>query len=183
MSYYLANGFPLRKVYAFEPIPYNFANLQRIKNKYKLNNLHTYQVALGEEDGQIEMVLPVEKSVRFHGLAHVKHESIQEKNQGESFSCPLRQLDKIGEFKDPSSKITGIKIDVENFEYFVLKGGEHLLEKHKPIIYCELWENENRTKTFYLLKSLGYKTFVLENDSLIPWNVKTHKGQNFFFLT
>lgn len=181
MSYYLANGFPRREVYAFEPIPYNFDNLQRIKNKYKLNNLHTCQLALGEEDGQIEMVLPIEKSVRFHGLAHVKHESIQEKNQGESFSCPIRQLDTMEEFKAISSPLSGIKIDVENFEYFVLKGGEQLLKKHMPIIYCELWDNNNRIKTFEFLKTLGYQTLVLENTALVPWNVKTHTGQNFFF--
>ena len=47
-------------------------------------------------------------------------------------------------------KIGAIKMDVENFEYFVLEGGKELIKKHKPIIYTELWENQNREKCFQL---------------------------------
>lgn len=182
MSYYLAKSSPQRDVHAFEPIPYNYENLLRIKNRYKLDKLKTYQIALGDEDGKVEMVLPVENAVRFHGLAHVKHESIPEKNQGETFTCPLHKLDNMIEFKKLAKPLAGIKIDVENFEYFVLKGGEQLIKKHKPVIYCELWKNENRTKTFDLLTNLGYKIYTLQNKSLLPFDEKTNFGQNFFFL-
>jgi FkbM family methyltransferase len=182
MSYYLAKKSPGCKVMAFEPIPYNYENLLKIKQRFKLQNLATFPYALGDADGKVNMVMPVENSVRFHGLAHVQHESIQDLNKGEVFQCPVHKLDSIKELNYPGIKITGIKIDVENFEYYVLKGGKSLLEKHRPVIYSELWENENRTLTMKLLTSLKYSTKVIDNGILVPWNPAIHFTQNFFFL-
>ena len=182
MSYYLAKNHPARKVMAFEPIPYNFRNLTRIVRKFKLSNIQLFQLALGDKNGTVEMVLPVEHSVRFHGLAHVKHESIREKNEGEVFERPVKRLDDvIEEYNLADQKIKGIKIDVENFEYYVLKGAENLLKQHKPLIYCELWDNENRKMTMEFLKSFGYKVRVLENKKLTDYLPERHTTQNFFF--
>jgi len=183
MSYYLANNYPNREVFAFEPIPYNFRNLEKIARKFALHNLRAYKLALGNKNGTLEMVLPIEHSVRFHGLAHVKHDTIEEKNDGEVFQCPVIRLDDF--FSDLGLEeldITGIKIDVENFEYFVLKGAENLLKKYKPIIYCELWDNENRKMTMEFLTRLGYKVQILENKELIEYNPEKHSTQNFFFV-
>ncbi len=58
-------------------------------------------------------------------------------------------------------------MDVENFEYFVLEGGKELLKKHNPIIYTELWENENREKCFQLIKELDYEIKVLNDNNLV----------------
>jgi FkbM family methyltransferase len=182
MSYYLAKNHPERQVLAFEPIPYNFRNLTRIVRKFKLSNIQLFQLALGDKNGTVEMVLPVEHSVRFHGLAHVKHETIREKNEGEVFECPVKRLDDvIAGSGSKNLRIAGIKIDVENFEYYVLKGAENLLKQHKPLIYCELWDNENRRKTMEFLKSLGYKAQVLENKKLTDYLPESHATQNFFF--
>ena len=49
-----------------------------------------------------------------------------------------------------------IKIDVEGFEYFVLKGGQNLLIKHQPIIWIEMF-NKNFFKVNELLNSFGYE--------------------------
>jgi FkbM family methyltransferase len=183
MSYYLARGYPKREVFAFEPIPYNYDNLKKIARRFRLKNLEIFNLALGDKNGIIEMVLPVEHAVRFHGLAHVKHETIEENNEGELFQCSVRRLDDL--FKDQENKpfaITGIKIDVENFEYFVLKGAKKLLKKHMPLIYCELWENENRRKTIAMLANLGYKTKVMEHKKLVTFDPGKHLTQNFFFV-
>jgi FkbM family methyltransferase len=147
-----------------------------------LSNVKSFQIALGDRSGEIDMVLPVQNAVRFHGLAHVKEISVNGIDKGELFRCPIRQLDEIEELNVEGIHITGIKIDVENYEYFVLKGAESILKKHYPVIYCELWENENRVKTMQFLSTLGYKIFVLEDQSLIPFNPQIHKTQNFFFV-
>lgn len=182
MSYYLARRFVRRTVYAFEPIPYNFKNLERIKKRFKLENLSCHQVALGDKRGELEMVLPVENSVRFHGLAHVKHESINEHNEGEIFKCEVVTLDSYEPLRLEDASFSGIKIDVENFEYFVLKGGQRLIMEHKPIIYSELWDNENRHNTISFLENLGYTTMIRNRTGLIVFNPEKHNTQNFFFL-
>lgn len=182
MSYYLAKDHSNREVLAFEPIPYNFQNLKKIAKKFNLNNLKIFQLALGDNNGTTEMILPVINSVRLHGLAHVKHESIEDRNEGVVFQCPIQKLDDFEELQNSSLNITGIKIDVENFEYFVLKGARNLLKKHMPVIYCELWDNENRLKTMQMLTDLGYKTHILKENKLLLYNPHEHTMHNFFFI-
>ncbi|MBN1952249.1 MAG: FkbM family methyltransferase [Bacteroidales bacterium] len=181
MSCHLARKFPRRKIYAFEPIPYNYHNLLRIKARYGLDNLSCHQLALGDKPGELEMIMPVEKSVRFHGLAHVRHASIREHNEGEIFNCPVNTLDDFPPLKEERN-LTGIKIDVENFEYFVLKGGQRLIQENMPIIYSELWDNENRQNTISFLEHLGYKTMVRMDSGLVDFDPEAHTTQNFFFL-
>jgi FkbM family methyltransferase len=180
MSYYLAKRSKRRTVLAFEPIPYNFRNLERIRSRYRLDNLSLFQLALGDQDGTIEMVLPEQKSVRFHGLAHVK--TALDSDPGEIFQCRILRLDDFESLKGNEVQIKGIKMDVENFEYYVLKGATHLLKKHKPLIYCELWDNENRKLSMELLKGLGYAVRVLENKQLTEYIPGMHSTQNFFFI-
>ncbi len=182
MSYYLAKEFPDREVFAFEPIPFNFQNLVKIAKKFKIQNLKPYQLALGDENGTIEMILPVKNSVRFHGLAHVKHKDIVDNTDGVTFSCPIQRLDDFQDLQKITSKITGIKIDVENFEYYVLKGASNLIRKYMPLIYCELWDNDNRKKTMELLINLGYQVKVLEDKKLKDFRSEKHISHNFFFV-
>ena len=182
MSYHLSRSFPRQQIYAFEPIPCNFNNLERIRKHFKLENLKTFQIALGEEQGELEMILPMERSVRFHGLAHVRENSVQETVSGEVFHCPVERLDQFAPLRSEGIKITGIKIDVENYEYHVLKGAEAILREHRPVIYAELWDNENRRSTLALLENIGYSTLVLERGELRSFDPARHTTQNFFFL-
>jgi hypothetical protein len=71
---------------------------------------------------------------------------------------------------------------VENFEFFVLDGAKKLLMKNKPVVYAELWDNENREKCFALFNNLNYKTFVVLDNTLVEYNSAAHKKQNFIFL-
>jgi len=182
MTVHLARKLPNSKIVAFEPIPQNLKTLHRVIKYYKLNNVSVKEIALGNENNEIEMVLPVVNSVKMQGLSHVVHDSIDEYNEGIKIEVDSKKLDDIEDIKSSELEITGIKIDIENFEYFALKGGENLIKKHKPIIYCELWENENRTKCFDLLKSLDYKVMVLDNDNLSQINENNITKQNFFFI-
>lgn len=179
MSYHLAKNFPNTQIHSFEPIPHNISVLERIVSKFKLENVKIHPIALGETTGQIKMVLPQKNKVLFQGLSHVKHESITEMNEGLEFEVKMDFLDHLFS----GEKIQAIKIDVENFEYFVLKGGEQLLEKNKPVIYAELWDNENRKNCFDLLEKFNYETFVVENDVLVVYDSKIHNKQNFIFTS
>ena len=95
---------------------------------------------------------------------------------------PLKKLDDMPEFKNMKQPPGAIKIDVENFEYFVLKGGEQLLRTYKPIVYAELWDTENRKNCFEMMKDIGYKIKILESSKLIDFDAAKHSKQNFFFV-
>lgn len=178
MTYHLSKRFPERKIIAIEPMPSNFMVLKSICEKYQLNNVELVPLAVGESNKDIEMVLPVDKKVRMQGLAHVVHDSIGEWNEGELVKVSCDTLDNIA----ADEQVAAIKMDIENFEYYALLGGKELIQKFHPVIYLELWENENRTNCFQFLTELGYKIFVSENNQLILYDKNQKNKQNFIFI-
>jgi FkbM family methyltransferase len=177
MTYHLANRFPKNQIFAVEPIPSNYSVLLQIIQKFKLNNVKTYQLALGTSIKEVEMVLPYEGKTKMQGLSHIVDDEIKEWNEGEKLIVQMDTVDNLFNH----SKVKGIKLDVENYEFQVLKGAENILKRDQPVIYCELWENENRYRCFSFLEKIGYQAYVVENNSLIKLDQATKSHQNFIF--
>jgi FkbM family methyltransferase len=182
MTAHLAKRLPGSKIYSIEPIPKNTRALKRIIRFFKLKNVEVLEFALGNETGDIEMVMPVVDSVKMQGLSHVVHESIGGFNEGDKFRVAVRKLDDLEFLRNSNQKLKAIKIDVENFEFFVLEGGRNLIGKYQPLIYAELWDNDNRKNCFGLMKGLKYSIRVLHGGSLVDFNPGIHHTQNFFFI-
>lgn len=178
MTYHLSKRFKDRHIYSIEPMPDNLSVLNKIKTHYKLNNVSVKALAVGNKKTELEMVLPLNGKVKMQGLAHVVHDSIDEWNDGKKFKVQAVKLD--DEFK--TSKIAGIKMDIENFEFFALLGGEEMIKRNKPTIYLELWANENRNKCFNFLNSMGYTANIVEANQLVKYNPEQHSKQNFIFI-
>ena len=179
MTAHLGQLLPNTTIHAFEPMPTNISVLRKIIAKFNLKLVKLHEIAVGETSGSVKMILPQNGKTKMQGLSHVKHESITEWNEGEEFEVELDTLD--NQLK--TEKIQGIKIDVENFEYFALKGAKELLERDHPIIYAELWDNQNRTNCFDLLTSLSYQAFIVKNNQLISFDSSQHISQNFIFIS
>jgi FkbM family methyltransferase len=182
MTVHLAKSVKGSTVYSFEPMPNNVEAFKRIMRYFKLDNVKLFEIALGNSEGEVEMVMPVISNVRMQGLSHVVHDSIPENNEGERFRVPLKMLDRMPEMLNSPRRISAIKIDVENFEFFVLEGAKQLIAKNRPVIYAELWENENRANCFRLLKELNYKTVVISGKQAVEYDPARHTTQNFIFL-
>ena len=179
MTVHLARRCSHGQVHAFEPISENVATLNHVIARFRLDNVTLHPVALGAEPGELEMVMPEVENVRMQGLSHVVHESIPDFNEGTRYKVPVHRLDDL---REHWGTIKGIKIDVENFEFFVFEGAQNLLREDGPVIYCELWDNENRQKCFDLLRGLDYRVMVLENGALTAFEDGRHTQQNFFFV-
>lgn len=182
MTVHLARRIKDVTVYSFEPMPHNINAFNRVIKYFKLKNVKLFETALGNSEGDVEMVMPVIGAVRMQGLSHVIHESITENNNGERIKVSLKMIDKMDELINAQKRISAIKIDVENFEFFVLDGAKKLIAKNKPLVYAELWDNENREKCFELFKSLNYKPFAVFNNRVTEFVRDKHKTQNFIFL-
>ena len=169
------------QVFAFEPVPENFDALDKVVASYRLQNVLLFPLALGAKVDTVSMTMPVLKGVRMQGLAHVQHQTI-EGYEAPQIGYEVKQLplDEVCELK--GKKIDAIKIDVENYEQFVLEGAHKLLSTDRPIIYCELWDNENRQRCFEILGELKYKTRVLVNQQLEDYDPAIHSHHNFFFI-
>lgn len=178
MTYHLSKAFPERKILAIEPMPSNFIVLKKVTAKYNLKNVELIPLAVGESKKDLDMVLPIDQKVRMQGLAHVVHDSIKEWNQGEMVRVSCDTIDHI----TGQRKIVAIKMDIENFEYYALKGATRVLLRDKPVVYLELWANENRENCFKLLKEIDYNVFVSVNDQLVKYDPQIHQKQNFIFI-
>ena len=71
-----------------------------------------------------------------------------------------------------------IKLDVEDHEYEVLKGGKKHLKTNKPVI---LLENNNKIKKVSIfLKSLNFEPYKLSNNTFVK--NKNLLGDDIFFV-
>jgi FkbM family methyltransferase len=180
MSVIFASNFPESEIIAFEPIPSNIKAFKRVTKMFRLKNIILKETALGEKNGKIKMVLPVIKNSRRQGLSHVWKEGITEDwNQGELFTVSIFKLDHLNELHT-GKKVAAIKVDVENYEYEVFCGAKEIIEKHQPIIYSELWDNDKRSLCIELLKGMGYDIHIVENNELKVYT--DQKEINFIFL-
>lgn len=177
MTVHLAKKLPNTVIHSFEPMPENHQVLHKISNTFQLNNVTIHELALGEEKGIAKMILPIDNQTVKQGLSHIKHDSISDWNEGKEVEVPIEKLDNI----IGSNAVQGIKIDVENFEYFALKGAEMILSNQHPVIYAELWDNDNRKRCIDFLTAMNYSVFVCENKQLTPFNPTIHTTQNFIF--
>jgi FkbM family methyltransferase len=179
MTMHIALKLPRSKVFSFEPVPENLYNIRRLIKFYSIKNVTVFDIALGNYNGKAEIIMPKINHVKFQGLSHVKGVEGSEGNSGIKYNVPIRKIDDLAEFKVLEKPVSGIKIDVENYEYNVLEGARNLLLEYKPLIYAELWENQNRADCMKLLTGLGYSIFVLENGVLVKFG--SQQTQNFFF--
>ena len=107
--YFSPQKLPNSTIHAFEPIPDNLSVLKRIIAKFHLKKIKIHETAVGETEGNVQMILPHQGKTKMQGLSHVKHETITEWNEGDEYNVQLNTLDNLlnGE------PIQGIKIDIE----------------------------------------------------------------------
>lgn len=170
------------KVFAFEPLPDHREALEKIISFFGIKNIRIFDFALGDKEGKVEMVRPIRRTVKLWGLSHVITDiENNEPEKGERFGVEMRTLDSIEELRG-QERISAIKIDVENSEYAVLKGGEQLIRRHYPFIYIELWDNKNRRDCFDFARGLGYKIYEFNNHQLKECMTTESSNQDFMFI-
>lgn len=179
MTYYMSR-FTSGKVLSIEPEPMNLKVLKSICAFHRLNNVEVSDKAVGSDNGTLKMILPVVGNVRKQGLSHVKDEQITTFNEGEEFEVEVLKIDDFPFVAE--HKIAGIKLDVENYEYRALKGAEVLIQRDRPVVYTELWNNQNRQDCFEFMRAMDYVVMVWNGSNLCPFEVDQHHTQNFFFM-
>lgn len=178
MSAVLALQFPRSEIIAVEPVPLNADTLRKVKAFFGLTNVQILQTALGETEGEITMVTPMMDAAVMHGLSHVWHKT-ERAAPADAFTVPITTLDQL-QLLQTAEKISAIKIDVENFEYYVLKGGRQLLQKHHPLVYAELWNDAKKLQCITWMQELGYTVKIYH-----PGGLTDYRGEdvlNYFFL-
>lgn len=154
----MAKRCPRGKVFAFEPIPFTYRVLEQVVSHFKLNNVALYNRAVSDQEGELNMVLPLlDFGGPNTGVAY-----IGESNQGpnEIVNIQTIPIDSLS----ISGKVDFIKIDIEGHEPKAFKGMENLIRANNPIILIEFSHNclkranqDPETFATYIKHSLNYQ--------------------------
>lgn len=174
----MATNFSNAKVISFEPFP---NTLNRFKNNLSLNsnitNVSIHGVGLGAENKLLKMVVECPTNSggnRLTGSAET-----------DEYVTEVDVVTLDGFVNDlKSTKIDFVKIDVEGFEYEVLKGASDVLKKFMPRLFIEIdhchleRSNAKAADIFQFLKSHSYKVFnsdtLEELDNVAKFNHLKH---------
>lgn len=172
----LARKCPHAQVIAFEPVPWNCDNIKSMIKLLRLRNVSIQNYAAGNSTGVVDFQVPIVNGARMHALGHLAG-VVDDRQHGEHLKVAICKLDDLG-----IDKVTAVKLDVENSEYEVLSGAVQMLQRCRPVIYCELWNNENRRHTFELLRSLRYTPHIVRSGRMVPLDHINYPGEYFIFL-
>ena len=159
---------------AFEPTPYNQDIFLRTmeKNKYP-EKTRLLPYALGDFDGQSNLLVN-QSSSGSSSMAYVENiggirDQVNSLQYRFSKKMPIavKCLDNIiDDDKIPPPDV--IKLDVEGAEYHVLRGARKILEKFRPVIFCEIHNIDAALMIGQYLSHLRYDIEILNNNNLQP---------------
>jgi len=161
---------PQLKVIAFEPIESIF---KKNKKFQAINSIEseTYNIALSYEKSQAEILLPDNNNdSEEETTATLRKDSWQSRKPHQKHIIQTDTLDEvIAPHKIKMKSNLLIKIDVEDFESFVLKGMVETIHKYNPIIICEILKRSGSHKNKDLLKvvsELNYALFAITSQGI-----------------
>ena len=106
------------RIYAFEPDNYAFQILEKIKEKYKLNNVITKNILLSNAEKEIDFISMIENTPTIKKNAITIDKFVEENN---------------------IEKIDYIKMDVEGAEKNILEGSIKTIKKFKPFLAIAIY--------------------------------------------
>ncbi len=173
---------PNAKIIAFEPVKIHTEVMGMLVKYFKITKIVIRQMALGNKTMNTTMVTPVLSGVKKQGFSFVKGEVYADKPDaftGIEEVVYMSTLDSLL-LNHTQQKIAAIKIDVENYEVFVLEGAAKLIATYQPIVFAELWENERKWQCIELMKTYGYTVNILVKNQLVAYTEGS--ALNYFFL-
>lgn len=173
-SFLLESGY----VYVFEPgknnLPYLKENIASCKNvklieKAVSDKIGEAKFYIENLSGQNNSLLPdYENAKANEKSAHVKMIKKEVKVETITLDAFCDELKLMPDF---------IKIDIEGFELFALKGSINILREYKPIMMIEI--TENAAEIFTILQGLDYRLF---NEECLEYReAKSLNGNIFCF--
>ena len=160
-----------KNVHSFEPNPIIFEYINKNLKKI-INNIFLYNYALSNKNQVIDLKVPIRNDKynreNFEEFYELGRATIHQENtfkRYEKFQITSKKIDEFN-FKN---NISFIKIDVEGHELEVIKGGEEIISKNKPILLVEIEERYSQSKvsdTINYINKLGYISHYYDNKIL-----------------
>jgi FkbM family methyltransferase len=170
------------KIFAFEPIPKTYAQLNRNIQMNLLKNIATYNFGFSNREDEFPFYYYPE------GSGNASSANLTERDDVEIVTCKVKTLDDF--IVETGQRIDFIKCDVEGAELMVFQGGLKTIRRDLPVIFSEIlrkWSakfNYNPNEIFELFRTIGYEAYTVKGASLIKFNRMSEATieTNFFFL-
>lgn len=173
---------PNARVQMFEPNP---LLCKKIRAQFGGDRRLTInECGLGNAVGELPLHVPFYKNWMFDGLASFNPEDAcgwlnedrvyfykPERITVQEVTCSVKRLDDLGLVP------FFIKLDVQGYEYEVLRGGERTLRAHEPVL---LIESPPTPEIVAFLRGIGYEFFTFRDNQFLPGVVESN---NTFFMT
>jgi FkbM family methyltransferase len=171
---YAGVKFPQVTTFAFEPVPVIWAKNRAFHRANCLPEKNVFNLALGECVGPQKIIIPVyNTALEEEQTATLCRDSWQAREEKvEEIEIQCSTLDAFTSTNPLPDGACCLKIDVENFEAAVLRGGKKFINLRRPWIVCEILpaqkfdlatgnrENDN-TEVIALVQELGYTPFAV----------------------
>jgi FkbM family methyltransferase len=146
-------------VHAYEPNPELAAKLR----KGFASKVTVIEAALSDAPGTAVLKLPYYEGVEAHALASIAQE-FKDADRVREFKVPVRKLD-----EEPLKDVGFVKIDVEQNEEKVLRGGMRFFANERPNMLLEvtpLLYSKSLAEFLGDFLQLGYRVYFLFEDKL-----------------
>lgn len=163
------------KVIAIEPVPAFYETLTYFLGSYK--NVTIHNVALGTENGKIDMVLPTSDGMIRTGLPHIAKDEAEKKENKTVEVAIVKGSELLANLES----LNYIKCDIEGYEWTVFQEIKPVIEKHRPIIQLEI-SGENEENMLDYFKKLDYQQYGVVNFEVIEENGKQQEPGDFLFV-
>lgn len=156
------------KIFAFEPEPQNFQLLEKNISNNDVNNIVPVNKAVAEKTGHSLLFLYYPKNSGRHSLLDINPQTKK------SIRVETTKLDDFLKNQGIDfQKIKMVKIDIEGYEPFALKGATELLQ-YLPYLFIEfspgLMRNANYDPAKFVkeLADFGFKFYSINGSTLQP---------------
>lgn len=173
---YAGVKFPQVRTFAFEPVPDIWKKNQSFHRANNLPVERVFNLALSDVSGPKKIFLPVfAHAVEEEQMATLLPEAWAQHDQVRAFEIQCTTLDAFASAQALPAGACCLKIDVENHEAAVLRGGKQFINSRRPWIVCEILPNQepdpatnirrnNNSEVIALVQELGYAPFAITQD-------------------
>jgi len=164
-------------VYAFEALPHYAAVLKSTLALLGRRNVTVVVGAVSDKAGELSIVWRDPAGQRLTGRTHVSRGS----ETGESVRVKALTLDDFCR-SHGIERVRLMKCDIEGAELMALRGATVTLERWRPLVYCELYEEyciqygHHARDVFAFFAERRYKTVQIENGKFRPLDASTYSG-------
>lgn len=154
------------EIFSFEADPY-YAHATRAACRILLlRNVRFFDFGLSDKEEAVHLNVADEFGVLLSGTQRISQaQGKSPDNRKTTVAIALRRLDSLTSAYPALFKVKFMKIDVEGYELFVLRGSECILKQARPVIVLERGEYEDHGYSAVdldaYLSSLGYLGFAL----------------------